>query len=58
MIDISEKDTIPRYAKASGKIFLHKETIARIKDKDIKKGDVFTIAKIAAIYVIRFLYTI
>jgi cyclic pyranopterin phosphate synthase len=49
MIDISEKDTIPRIATASGRIKLKKETIERIKNSQIKKGDVFTIAKIAAI---------
>jgi cyclic pyranopterin phosphate synthase len=53
MIDISEKDSIPRIAKASGKIFLKKETIEKIKIKDIKKGDVITIAKIAAINAVK-----
>ena len=49
MIDISEKDTIPRMATASGRIKLKKETIERIKNSQVKKGDVITIAKIAAI---------
>jgi len=49
MIDISEKNIIPRMARASGRISLNKETIERIKSGDIKKGDVFTIAKISAI---------
>jgi cyclic pyranopterin phosphate synthase len=49
MIDISEKDTIPRIATASGRIKLTKETIQRIKNSQVKKGDVITIAKIAAI---------
>jgi len=49
MIDISEKDTIPRIATASGRIKLKKETIERIKNNQVKKGDVITIAKIAAI---------
>ncbi len=49
MIDISEKDTIPRIATASGKIKLKKDTIERIINSQIKKGDVITIAKIAAI---------
>ncbi|MFW9876749.1 MAG: cyclic pyranopterin monophosphate synthase MoaC [Candidatus Thorarchaeota archaeon] len=49
MIDISEKDTIPRIAMASGRIRLKKETIKRIENNQVKKGDVFTIAKIAAI---------
>ncbi|MFX0080955.1 MAG: cyclic pyranopterin monophosphate synthase MoaC [Candidatus Hodarchaeota archaeon] len=49
MIDISEKDAIPRIATASGRIRLKKETIERIKNSQVGKGDVFTIAKIAAI---------
>ncbi len=53
MIDISEKDPILRIATASGKIYLKGETIERIKNKNIKKGDVFTIAKIAAINAVK-----
>jgi len=53
MIDISEKDSILRIATASGKIYLKKETIERIKNKKAKKGDVFTIAKIAAINAVK-----
>ncbi|MBY9009405.1 MAG: cyclic pyranopterin monophosphate synthase MoaC [Candidatus Lokiarchaeota archaeon] len=53
MIDISEKDSILRIATASGKIYLKKETIERIKDKKVKKGDVFTIAKIAAVNAVK-----
>ena len=53
MNDISEKDMILRIAKASGRIRLKKETIKKIKDNDVKKGDVFTIAKIAAISAVK-----
>ena len=53
MIDISEKDTIIRIATASGKILLKKETIERIKQAKVKKGDVFTIAKISAINAVK-----
>jgi len=49
MIDITDKKTIIRTAKASGKIILKEETIQRIKNNQVQKGDVFTIAKIAAI---------
>ena len=49
MIDISGKDAIPRVATASGKIKLKPDTIKRIKNNQVKKGDVITIAKIAAI---------
>ncbi len=53
MIDISEKKSILRIATASGKIYLKRETIERIKNKKVKKGDVFTIAKIAAINAVK-----
>lgn len=53
MIDISEKDIIPRLAIASGRIKLKKETIKKIRDNDVKKGDVLTIAKIAAINAVK-----
>ena len=53
MIDISDKDTILRVALASGRIKLKEKTIKRIKDNQIQKGDVFTIAKIAAINAVK-----
>jgi cyclic pyranopterin phosphate synthase len=53
MIDITEKDSIPRMARASGKIKLKKETIDRIKTMKVKKGDVLTIAKVSAINAVK-----
>ena len=53
MIDISDKDTILRVALASGRIKLKEKTIIRIRDNQVKKGDVFTIAKIAAINAVK-----
>ncbi|MFX1574071.1 MAG: cyclic pyranopterin monophosphate synthase MoaC [Promethearchaeota archaeon] len=53
MIDISDKNTISRIAKASGRIFLKTETINRIKNNQVEKGDVFTIAKISAINAVK-----
>ena len=53
MIDISDKDTILRVATASGKIRLKEKTVRRIKEHQVKKGDVFTIAKIAAINAVK-----
>ena len=49
MVDVSRKPDQLRIAKASGKIDLNKETIKLIKDNEIKKGDVLTIAEIAGI---------
>ncbi len=53
MIDISNKDSVTRIAKASGKIKLTKATIEKIKNKTLEKGDVLTIAKIAAINAVK-----
>ncbi|MFX1387640.1 MAG: cyclic pyranopterin monophosphate synthase MoaC [Promethearchaeota archaeon] len=53
MIDISKKDEILRIAKASGKIFLKEDTIQRIKNNQVQKGDVKTIAKISAINAVK-----
>ncbi|KKK80964.1 hypothetical protein LCGC14_2818240 [marine sediment metagenome] len=53
MIDISEKDPILRIALASGRIKLKEKTIKRIKNNQVQKGDVFTIAKIAAINAVK-----
>lgn len=53
MIDNFEKKTIPREAIAGGRIFLKKETINGIKDKQIKKGDVLETARIAGINAIK-----
>lgn len=53
MIDISEKEVITREAKAIGGIKLKQETIELIKNNSIEKGDVFTVAKIAAIQAIK-----
>lgn len=49
MVDIGEKPTSLRLAKAGGKIFLNPQTISRIVEGNIKKGNVLTTAKIAAI---------
>lgn len=53
MIDISKKDVVLRSAKASGKILLKEDTIKRIKNNQVQKGDVLTIAKIAAINAVK-----
>ncbi|TFG04935.1 MAG: cyclic pyranopterin monophosphate synthase MoaC [Promethearchaeota archaeon] len=53
MIDISKKDVIIREATASGTIILQKSTITRIRNKEVQKGDVETIARIAGINAIK-----
>ncbi len=49
MVDVSSKPMVRRTAKAYGKIELQEETVRMIREKLLKKGDVLTTAKIAAI---------
>lgn len=49
MVDVSAKKILHREAIASGTIFLQKETIELIKNNLVKKGDVLSVARIAAI---------
>ena len=49
MVDITAKPEVHREATAKGSIKLKPETIRRIKQGKIEKGDPFTIAKIAGI---------
>ncbi len=48
MIDVTEKPVIRRQAEASGTIFLSPETIQKINDGQIKKGDPLLVAEVAA----------
>lgn len=49
IVDISSKNNSNRIAKASGKIFISKKAINQIILNTNKKGDIFTVAKIAGI---------
>ncbi len=49
MVDITAKPEIHREATAKGRIKLDPQTIRRIKQGKIEKGDPFTVAKIAGI---------
>ncbi|MBI4656445.1 MAG: cyclic pyranopterin monophosphate synthase MoaC [Elusimicrobia bacterium] len=53
MVDISDKKPIMREAIAKGRIILKETTIEQIKSGNIKKGDPFTVAQIAAINAIK-----
>ena len=53
MIDISEKKEITRTATASGRIKLKPGTIRLIKNKQVEKGDVFEIAKVAGMLAVK-----
>lgn len=49
MVDVSDKKETLREAVASGKVYMKRETLQRIKDGDIKKGDVLSVAQVAGI---------
>jgi cyclic pyranopterin monophosphate synthase len=49
MVDVSDKDITSRIAVARGTIHMRTETLALILDDKIEKGDVFAVARVAAI---------
>lgn len=49
MVDVSGKPKVKRTARASGRVTMHADTIAKIKENHLKKGDVLSTAKIAAV---------
>jgi len=49
MVDVGNKPDQIRIARAEGKILLNPETVKLIRDNQMKKGDVLTIAEIAGI---------
>ena len=49
MVDVSEKDVTQREATASGVISMKPQTFRLIMNKEIVKGDVLSVAKIAGI---------
>jgi cyclic pyranopterin phosphate synthase len=49
MVDIGAKPESERLAVAEGAVYMQPETLRRIRDGAIKKGDVLTIARIAGI---------
>jgi len=49
MVDVSAKPPVRRDARASGRIHLTPETLEIIASGEMKKGDVFAVARIAGI---------
>ncbi|HUT83049.1 MAG TPA: cyclic pyranopterin monophosphate synthase MoaC [Thermodesulfobacteriota bacterium] len=49
MVDVSEKGVTLREAVAQGNISMKAETFAMIMNKEMKKGDVFEVARLAGI---------
>ncbi len=53
MVDITLKEPVYREAIASGKIMLKPETVKMIREKTVEKGDVESVASIAAILAVK-----
>jgi len=53
MVDVTGKDVVFREAVAEGRIKLRRETISLVRSRGIEKGDVFSIAKVAAIMAVK-----
>lgn len=49
MVDVSEKHETLREAVACGNVYMKRETLERIKEGSIKKGDVLSVAQVAGI---------
>ena len=53
MVDISKKESTRREAYASGEITMAPATLARIKAGRVKKGDVLSVAQVAAVMAVK-----
>lgn len=49
MVDVGAKDETRRLAVARGEIHMREATLRRILDRDVEKGDVFAVARVAGI---------
>lgn len=49
MVDVSEKAASERIAIAKGSVYMAPETLALIRDRGVKKGDVLSVAQLAGI---------
>lgn len=52
-MEITEKPAVGRRAEASGTIRLRQSTVQAICDGEVKKGDVLTVARVAAIQAVK-----
>jgi len=53
MVDITRKDVVYREATASGRIVLRGETVRMIREGLVEKGDVESVASVAAILAVK-----
>ena len=49
MVDVSDKDVTERIATATGSVVMRPETLEMIRSGGVKKGDVFSVARLAGI---------
>ncbi|MCC7273688.1 MAG: cyclic pyranopterin monophosphate synthase MoaC [Alphaproteobacteria bacterium] len=49
MVDVSAKDETDRVATARGTVLMHADTLRRIMDLTVEKGDVLAVARLAGI---------
>ncbi len=49
MVDVSDKDVTERRASARGAVFMQPETVRRITEGELEKGDVLSVARLAGI---------
>lgn len=49
MVDVSQKEETLREAVAFGNVYMKKETLEKIREGTIKKGDVLSVAQVAGI---------
>lgn len=47
MVDVGDKDVTVRRARASGRIRMRPETLRLIRDREVAKGDVLEVARLA-----------
>ncbi len=52
-VDISDKEAVYREAIATGKIYLKKETIEKVKNKETRKGDPLEAAQYATTHAVK-----
>jgi cyclic pyranopterin phosphate synthase len=49
MVDVTPKEPTHRRAVARGKVFMRPETVGAIANREVKKGDVLAVARVAGI---------
>ena len=53
MVDVTQKDPTFRRAVARAKVFMKPETTAAIANREVKKGDVLAVARVAGIQAVK-----